>query len=73
MKLSLTDETGHLQGAMAEDKAFPAKQELGLEDCSISSRIFLRADRSLGHQAAHAEGLCCSQEERAPAPVVTYN
>lgn len=57
MKLSLTDKTGHLQGAMAEDKAFPTKLELGLEDCRVSSRIFLRVDGSLGHQAAPCRGL----------------
>lgn len=73
MKLSLIDETTHLQNAMAGDKASPTKQKLGLEDCRVSSRIFLRADRSLGHQEAHAEGLCYSQEEWAPALVVTYN
>lgn len=36
MKFSLTDETGHLQGAMAEDKASPTKQKLGLEEYRVS-------------------------------------
>lgn len=72
MKLSLTDETRHLQDAMAEEKASSAKQELGLEDCRLSLDYPLELIEVWGIRQP-VQRACAAVREGVPVLVVPYN